>query len=290
MQIAIRYETPLIFWGEIAGRIPVLLLLRRDGRGRREALQPRDEPRHHRRRHVRVPRRPRRPGAICYPFAYPPRKELMRIKCRSVCLGSYIKWDTKKHVEIIKRELGWKGQEVEGIPPEYDYEKIECMFQGVRDYCKFIKRGVRPHQPSRQHRHPQQADDPRGGLRRWCRNTTASGRPSLDLFLEYLQISEEEFCDIVQQARGEPARVLADPGSSAASRCPTWRSGIGPCLPNPPGALDRAGGRQGQDATYDRDRRLRHGERPVGPQRPRVPRRGRGGDRRSRAIWTPRSA
>ena len=60
----------------------------------------------------------------------------MRIKCRSICLGSYIKWDTKKHVEIIKRELGWKGQEVEGIPPEYDYEKIECIFQGVRDYLQ----------------------------------------------------------------------------------------------------------------------------------------------------------
>ena len=40
-----------------------------------------------------------------YPFVYPPRKELMRIKCRSICLGSYIKWDTKKHVEIIKRDL-----------------------------------------------------------------------------------------------------------------------------------------------------------------------------------------
>ena len=75
------------------------------------------------------------------PFAYPPRKELMRIKCRSVCLGSYIKWDTKKQVEIIKRELGWKGQQVEGMPPEYDYEKIECFIQGVRDYFKFIKRG-----------------------------------------------------------------------------------------------------------------------------------------------------
>ena len=44
-------------------------------------------------------------------------------------------------VEIIKRELGWKGDEVEDVPPEYDYEKIECFMQGVRDYIKFIKRG-----------------------------------------------------------------------------------------------------------------------------------------------------
>ena len=60
MQIAIRYETPLLFWGESLCRIPVVLFLRRDGGGRREALQPRHEPRHHRRRHVRISRRPRR--------------------------------------------------------------------------------------------------------------------------------------------------------------------------------------------------------------------------------------
>ena len=31
---------------------------------------------------------------------------LKNIKCRSICLGSYIRWDTKKHVEIIKRDEG----------------------------------------------------------------------------------------------------------------------------------------------------------------------------------------
>ena len=30
---------------------------------------------------------------------------------------------------------------VENVPPQYDYEKIECYMQGVRDYIKFIKRG-----------------------------------------------------------------------------------------------------------------------------------------------------
>ena len=34
-----------------------------------------------------------------------------------------------------------KGDIVENVPPEYDYEKIECYMQGVRDYIKFIKRG-----------------------------------------------------------------------------------------------------------------------------------------------------
>ena len=60
---------------------------------------------------------------------------------KSICLGNYIRWDTKKQVEIIKKELGWQGQVGEGWPPEYDYEKYECMYYGVRDYCKWLKRG-----------------------------------------------------------------------------------------------------------------------------------------------------
>ena len=47
----------------------------------------------------------------------------------------------KKTSKNNKEELGWQGDTVEGIPPEYDYEKIECMMQGVRDYIKFLKRG-----------------------------------------------------------------------------------------------------------------------------------------------------
>ena len=62
-------------------------------------------------------------------------------KLLPVYLGTFIEWDTKKQVEIIK-ELDWKGDEVEGMPPDkYNYEKIECYMQGMRDYLKFLKRG-----------------------------------------------------------------------------------------------------------------------------------------------------
>ena len=44
--------------------------------------------------------------------------------------------------EIIKTELDWQGATVEGVPPQYDCEKIECFMQGVRDYLKFLKRGI----------------------------------------------------------------------------------------------------------------------------------------------------
>ena len=58
------------------------------------------------------------------PYTYPKLKDLMKLKYRSVCLGSYIPWDVKKQVAIIQEELGWKGEVVEGVPAEYNYEKI----------------------------------------------------------------------------------------------------------------------------------------------------------------------
>ena len=73
-------------------------------------------------------------------YIFPDQRELNVNGIKAVYLGSHIPWDVKKQVEIIKNELDWKGDIVEGIPEEYDYEKIECMMQGVRDYIKYIKR------------------------------------------------------------------------------------------------------------------------------------------------------
>jgi N-acetyl sugar amidotransferase len=126
------------------------------------------------------------------PFIYPKLKDLRAINCRSVCLGSYIPWDTKKQSEIIKRELGWKGNEVEGIPPEYDYEKVECCMQGVRDYLKYIKRGF-----SRT-THLMSIDLRNGRITREQAEKLIAQyegkRPaSLDVFLKHLGITEDEF-------------------------------------------------------------------------------------------------
>lgn len=74
-------------------------------------------------------------------FKFPTMEELSKLGAKAIYLGNYVKWHTKNQVEIIKKELGWQGQDVEGIPPIYDYEKIECRWQGIRDYCKYIKRG-----------------------------------------------------------------------------------------------------------------------------------------------------
>ena len=129
------------------------------------------------------------------PFRYPPLKDLRSLGYRSVCLGSYIPWDVKMQVEEIRSELGWQGDVVENVPEEFNYEKIECWMQGVRDYIKYIKRGyTRPTHLA--------AIDLRNGritqeeAQSMIRKFEGRRPPSLDLFLDYVGLSEEEFYSI----------------------------------------------------------------------------------------------
>ena len=133
------------------------------------------------------------------PYTYPKLRDLKKLRYESVCLGSYIKWDVKEQVKIIQRDLGWKGDQVEGMPwEEYPYEKIECFMQGSRDYIKYLKRGY-----SRVSQ--MVALDLRNG-----RLTKEQGQalvdnfegrkpPSLELFLDYVGLTETEFNEIVER-------------------------------------------------------------------------------------------
>lgn len=125
-------------------------------------------------------------------FQFPSEDELRLLGAKAIYLGNYIKWNTKQQVEVIKKELDWKGQEVEGIPPEYDYEKIECRWQGIRDYCKYIKRG------HGRTNHLACIDIRNGEMTRergleLCEKYDGKRPASLDQFLMLLGISEEEF-------------------------------------------------------------------------------------------------
>ena len=130
------------------------------------------------------------------PFRFPSENELKNANIKAIYLGNYIKWNTKQQVEIIKKELDWEGQSVEGIPPEYDYEKIECRWQGIRDYCKYIKRG------HGRTNHLACIDIRNGELSRkkaleLCEKYDGKRPASLDQFLKILGISESEFESIL---------------------------------------------------------------------------------------------
>lgn len=140
-----------------------------------------------------------------WPYTYPKRSDLRAINCRSVCLGSFQPWDVKRQVEIIKRELDWRGDEVEGVPPEYNYEKIEDMMQGVQDYLKFIKRGYgrMSHLASIDIRNGRlERDEAMNLINKWEGRRPAS----LDIFLKWMNMTEEEFYAIASRHAISPWR------------------------------------------------------------------------------------
>ena len=222
MQLAVKLSVPLLVWGEPSSEYTAYYDYRDN------EVEEVDETRFNRFINLGVTAEDMA-GMISHdfgfdprdlaPFTYPPVRELRRAKVRSICLGSYIPWDTKSQSEFISKELGWKGEQVEGMPWDvYPYEKIECYMQGVRDYIKFLKRGYG--------RVTQMAalDRRRGRMDAQTATNLIEKHegfkpPSLALFLDYLSITEEEFHQIVFKTVVPPHR----PDLSTMTEAPrTW--------------------------------------------------------------------
>jgi len=204
MWVAIQKKVPLLFWGEPSAEYTAYFSY--------EQAEEVDEKRFNRFVNLGISADDmyiRLNGEVdvrdLKPYSYPPLKELRALNYRSVCLGSYIPWNVKEQSAIIQRELGWKGDRVENVPPEYSYEKIECYMQGVRDYIKFIKRGYS--RPS----HLVAIDVRHGRLTKeqgeeMIREYEGRRPPSLDLFLVFVGLSEEEFLEVAMSHQVSPYR------------------------------------------------------------------------------------
>lgn len=202
MWVALEKQVPLIVWGEPSAEYTAYYSYEQD-----EEV---DEKRFDRYVNLGITAQDmlvRLEGAVderdLKPFRYPPRRDLRALGCRSVCLGSYIPWDVRSQSKVIQDELGWVGDEVENVPPEYQYEKIECYMQGVRDYIKYLKRGyTRP-------THLTSIDIRNGRLDRTealklIQQYEGHRPPSLDLFLEFVGLDEVEFVEVVTSHRVSP--------------------------------------------------------------------------------------
>ncbi len=200
MHLAIHQQVPLIFWGEPSSEYTAYYDYRDD------EVEEVDEEKFNRSTNLGITAEDMA-GMISgdfdfdprdlKPFSYPPLRDLKKLGYRSVCLGSYIPWDVKKQVAIIQSELGWQGDQVEGMPwSEYPYEKIECHLQGVRDYIKYLKRGYGrvTQMTALDLRNKRIAQEK---ARELIDEYEGRKPPSLMLFLEYLGITEDEFNAIV---------------------------------------------------------------------------------------------
>ena len=202
MHLAIKFNTPLVIWGEPSSEYTAYYNYQDD------VIEEVNETRFNRYINLGITAEDMR-GMIendfdldprdLIPYTYPALRQLKQIRYRSVCLGSFIPWDTRRQSQLIMGELGWKGDEVEGMPPDlYSYEKIECAMQGARDYVKYQKRGYgRVTQMT--------ALDIRNGrmTKTEADDLVASYEgtkpPSLEVLLEYLDMSEDEFNAIVEK-------------------------------------------------------------------------------------------
>lgn len=209
MHVAVKYQVPLIIWGEPSSEYTAYYDYKDD------KVEEVDETRFNRFVNLGITAEDME-GMVKHdydldprdllPYTYPKIRDLKKLGYRSVCLGSYIPWDVKKNVALIQKELGWRGEEVEGVPfSQYPYEKIECYMQGVRDYIKYLKRGYsRVTQMT--------ALDLRNGrlvkeeADRLVAEYEGKKPPSLLLFLEYLEMTESEFNQIVLKTVVAPHR------------------------------------------------------------------------------------
>lgn len=207
MHLAIKFNVPLVFWGEPSSEYTAYYDYRDD------VVEEVDEARFNRFVNLGITAEDMK-GMIekdfdldprdLTPYTYPALRDLKKLRYRSVCLGSFIPWDVKRQSRLIMDELGWQGDEVEGLPPHlYSYEKIECAMQGVRDYLKFAKRGYsRVTQMT--------ALDIRNGrltkeeADRLVAEWEGKKPPSLELFLEFLEMDESEFNEIVAKLAVPP--------------------------------------------------------------------------------------
>lgn len=151
-------------------------------------------------------------------FRYPSLEEIQEIGIVSVHLGSFIPWDPRSMAKVIREELGWKWDRVEGIPEEYGWEKVECMFAGIRDYCKYIKRGFgrTTHLVSIDIREGRKN---REEAIRLVEDHDGKRPASLDVFLDLLGMTEREFEEILMKQCVSPYKH--DPTEIQAGE-PLW--------------------------------------------------------------------
>lgn len=202
MHVAIKFKVPLVFWGEPSTEYTAYYDYSDD------TIEEVDESRFNRTTNLGITSEDMA-GMIkndfnldprdLIPYGYPATRDLKQLRYRSVCLGSYIPWDVKTQSKLIMDELGWKGDEVEGMPPDlYSYEKIECAMQGVRDYLKYLKRGYSrvTQMTALDIRNDRLTKDDADKL---VAEWEGKKPPSLELFLEFMEMNEAEFNEIVEK-------------------------------------------------------------------------------------------
>lgn len=204
LRIAVRFDVPLVIWGEPLSELSAYYTYEGDD------IEFEDEEKFNMVRNLGITADDMH-GMLhsadfpvdrrdLQPYTYPTPEELKKLGCYSICLGSFIPWDYRPQTKMIMEDLGWVGLDIESAPANVngEFAKVECWLQGTRDYVKYLKRGYS--------RVTQLVNfEIRNG-----RMTTEEGRrlveaydarkpASLEVFLEYMGMTEDEFNQTVRK-------------------------------------------------------------------------------------------
>ena len=129
------------------------------------------------------------------PYIYPTDEEIRRVGVTGVFLGSYLKWDIFKQLDIVKK-IGFKesADKKEGT---YDgWENLDVYFTVFHDYFKFLKYGFgrATDHASIEIRYGRITREE--GLELVKKNEGKIPRQYLKQFLEFADISMDEFLEI----------------------------------------------------------------------------------------------
>lgn len=134
------------------------------------------------------------------PFRYPSDTQLEKSRVRGIYLGNYVRWDAQKQTEDMIEKYGYETLEQ---PRTFNaYETIYCWNNaGTHDYIKYLKYGYgkATDHASRDIRLKRMTREE--GIKLVQQFDSVIPDVSLRLFLDWIDMSEEEFYKIIEPFR-----------------------------------------------------------------------------------------
>lgn len=194
LQVAVKYQIPLLIWGEsiaeMSGRATYRNPVRKFDRDYFTKVSAKRYPEEMVCDEISL----REMSA----FRLPSVEEIERLGVVGIHLGDFIFWDDERQMEFVRDVYGWREDKVEGTYK--GYKSVECKMAGVHDYTKFLKRGF-----GRGTDHA--SADVRAGLLTRAEafelaKKHDSERPdALDFYLKLSGFTEEEFNTVMAEHR-----------------------------------------------------------------------------------------
>lgn len=198
IQVAVKYDIPLIVWGEHGyGTLMGMVTLEDFPEFTRWSRKEHDMRGYE-------PEDLVGKGEITVhdisPYVYPSDEEIERVGVRGIYLGNFVEWDAKKNVELMIREWGFSPVAYERERTFNLHAKIEDHANDVHDYLKYLKFGYgrATDDASTEIRHGRMTRDE--GLA-MVRRYDANEPSSLALYCDFLGLSVGEFYGLVDSKR-----------------------------------------------------------------------------------------